>query len=135
MRGSKDNTTLFIVIGIFAFAIIVGTIIGSSYNYNERFTVNKNKLVYLYMEGCGHCKEFNSVWDNIKNKVDNDKTKYPFSADKLDLAKEGSEYANKYNIEYAPAILFIKEGSTNKNEYNGSRTVEKVLEWAIKQNN
>jgi len=29
----SDNTTLFIVIGIFVFAIIIGTIIGSSYKF------------------------------------------------------------------------------------------------------
>lgn len=133
MKG-KDNTTLFILIGILAFAIIVGTVIGSSYNYNEKFTVNNNKLVYLYMTTCGHCKEFNTTWEDISNKVNNDKTKYPFSAIKMDLAKEGSEYATKYDIQYAPAILFIKEGSTVKNEYNGSRTVDKVLDWALSQN-
>ena len=33
----NDNTTLFILISIFAFAIIMGTIIGSSYNKTERF--------------------------------------------------------------------------------------------------
>lgn len=133
MKG-KDNTTLFIVIGIFAFAIIVGTIIGSSYNNNERFTVNNNKLVYLYMTTCGHCKEFNDTWETIKSRVDGDKSKYPFSAIKMNLAEEGSEYANKYDIQYAPAILFIKDGSSAKNEYNGSRTADKVLEWASSQN-
>ena len=131
----KDNTTLFILIGMFAFAIIIGTIIGSSYNKTERFG-NNNKLVYLYMDGCGHCNEFNIHWSNIKSKIDGNKQKYSFSAEKYNLNdnSSGSNYAKTYDIQYAPAILFIKDGITTKNEYNGARTVDGVLQWAEKQN-
>lgn len=132
-----DNTMLFIVIGIFIFAIIVGTIIGSSYNSKERF-INQNspnKLVYLYMDGCGHCADFNTTWENIKNKVDGNSGTYNFTVEKYDLGNgKGSEYAKQFQISYAPAILFIKGSSPNtKNEFNGSRTVDKVLKWASSQ--
>jgi hypothetical protein len=132
----NDNTTLFIVIAIFAFAIIMGTIIGSSYNKTEKFG-NNNKLVYLYMDGCGHCNDFNTVWSNIKSKIDSNKVKYSFSAEKYNLNdnSSGSNYSKTYDIQYAPAILFIKDGVVAKNEYNGSRTVDGVLQWAEKQNN
>jgi hypothetical protein len=131
----NDNTTLFILLGILAFAIIIGTIIGSSYNKTERFG-NNNKLVYLYMDGCGHCSEFNIHWSNIKSTIDNNKDRYPFLAEKYNLndGSLGSTYSKTYDIQYAPAILFIKDGVTSKNEYNGSRTVNAVLEWAEKQN-
>ena len=132
----NDNTTLFILISIFAFAIIMGTIIGSSYNKTERFG-NNNKLIYLYMDGCHHCNDFNIHWSNIKNKIDGNKTKYSFSAEKYNINdnSNGTEYSKAYDIQYAPAILFIKDGVTSKNEYNGSRTVDGVLQWAEKQNN
>lgn len=130
-----DNTTLFIVIGIFITAIIVGTIIGSSYNSKERFTDSQNKLVYLYMDGCGHCAEFNTTWENIKNKVAGNPKTYNFTVEKYDLGNgKGSDYAKQFQISYAPAILFIKGSNpTTKNEYNGSRTVDDVLKWASSQ--
>lgn len=136
----SDNTTLFIVIGIFVFAIIIGTIIGSSYNSRERFTDSSppppaNKLVYLYMDGCGHCSDFNSTWENIKNKVEGNPGTYNFTVEKYNLGNgKGSEYAKQFQISYAPAILFIKASSSStKNEYNGSRTVDEVLKWASSQ--
>jgi len=136
----SDNTTLFIVIGIFVFAIIIGTIIGSSYNSRERFTDSSptnsnNKLVYLYMDGCGHCADFNTTWENIKNKVEGNPGTYNFTVEKYNLGNgKGSEYAKQFQISYAPAILFIKASSSStKNEYNGSRTVDEVLKWASSQ--
>lgn len=133
-----DNTTLFIVIGIFVTAIIIGTIIGSSYNSKERFTdppPPANKLVYLYMDGCGHCEDFNTTWENIKNKVDGNPGTYNFTVEKYNLSDgKGSEYAKQFQISYAPAILLIKGSSpSTKNEYNGSRTVDEVLKWASSQ--
>jgi hypothetical protein len=131
----SDNTTLYIVIGIFVTAIIIGTIIGSSYNSKERFANPPNKLVYLYMDGCGHCAEFNTTWENIKSKVEGKAGTYNFTVEKYDLGNgKGSDYAKQFQISYAPAILFIKGSNPNtKNEYNGSRTVDDVLKWASSQ--
>jgi len=127
-----DNTTLFIVIGIFLFAIIIGTVLGSSYNSKENFEGSNNKLVYLYMDGCGHCVSFNTVWENIKSKVEGNPSKYNFTLEKNNLnSGTGKEYAEKYQISYAPAILFLK--GTTKTEFNGSRTVDEVLSWASSQ--
>jgi len=131
----NDNTLLIILIVIFATAIIIGSIIGSSYYNNEKFT-SMNKLIYLYMDTCGHCKEFNIHWENIKSKIDSNKSKYKVITEKYNISDkgEGSKYADKYGISYAPAILFISSSNGEMKEFNGSRTVENVLNWIEKQN-
>jgi hypothetical protein len=130
----KDNSMFYLLLGIFIIAIIIGSVMVTSFNNREKFA-NNNKLVYLYMEGCHHCENFSIVWENIKSKIQSNPDKYTFSAEKYDLndGSTGSNYSKTYDVHYAPAILFIKDNNKDKNEYNGSRTVDEVLNWAVKQ--
>jgi hypothetical protein len=131
----KDNSMFYLLLGIFIIAIIIGSVMVTSFNNREKFANNNNKLVYLYMEGCHHCENFSIVWENIKSKIQSNPDKYTFSAEKYDLndGSTGSNYSKTYDVHYAPAILFIKDNNKDKNEYNGSRTVDEVLNWAVKQ--
>jgi hypothetical protein len=130
----KDNSMFYLLLGIFIIAIIIGSVMVTSFNNREKFA-NNNKLVYLYMEGCHHCENFSIVWENIKSKIQSNPDKYTFSAEKYDLndGSTGTNYSKTYDVHYAPAILFIKDNNKDKNEYNGSRTVDEVLNWAVKQ--
>jgi len=132
-KMQSDNTQLFIILGILAFAIIIGTIIGSSYKSRELFT-NSKRLVYLYMKNCPHCVAFNDEWASIEDTVSANPAKYDFTVEKYDLSSdEGKKYATENKIDYAPAILFISLKTT---EFDGnSRKAADVLEWATKQNN
>jgi hypothetical protein len=90
-RGSNDNSTsILVTIALILFIIIAGTIIYNSY-FREKFTgAQPNKLVYLYMENCGFCKEFNNVWNDMSKE---DLTKYKINMEKYDLNdKEYQEY-------------------------------------------
>jgi hypothetical protein len=130
----KDNSMFYLLLGIFIIAIIIGSVMVTSFNNREKFA-NNNKLVYLYMDGCHHCENFSIVWENIKSKIQSNPDKYTFSAEKYDLndGSTGTNYSKTYDVHYAPAILFIKDNNKDKNEYNGSRTVDEVLNWAVKQ--
>lgn len=131
---TSDNTRLYILLGVFLFAIIIGTIIGSSYNNRETFG-NYKKLVYLYMDGCTFCKDFDATWNAIDAEVKNNPTKYDFVTEKYDLNKDtiGAQYAKDNNIEYAPAILFV---SSRTFEYSGNtRGKDEILKWASEQKN
>ena len=85
VKKSGNNTRLYIVLGIIALAIIIGTVVGSS--YRERFTNPSKEIVYLYMETCGHCKNFTPIWEQM---AENNKDKFTF---------------NKYL--YCPKIYFL----------------------------
>jgi len=128
---SKDNTQLYVILGIIAFAIIMGTIIGSGYRNSELFTNNK-KLVYLYMENCPYCKNFDNEWSIIVDKVKNNK-EYNFTTEKYNLNDNslGTKYAKDNKIEYAPAIILISSKTVEYNEQ--TRNADAILKWASKQ--
>lgn len=123
-RGKEDSsTTILVSIALLLFIIIAGTIIYNSYN-RENFTNQPNKLVYLYMETCGFCKEFDKVWEEIEKE---DLTKYKINVNKFDLNKDGKDIANANSINYAPAIILI---TPNKHFlYEGERTKLEIFKW------
>ena len=134
--GGGSNTKLLLIIGIFAFAIIIGTLVGKSYFNREKFT-NNNQLIYLYMENCGHCKKFNETWNKINESVKDpsNANKYKFTTHKYDLMNDdkGIKYATENKIDYAPAILFISSNDKVKIFDENSRMPEIILEWAVKE--
>lgn len=125
-RGKEDSsTTILVSIALLLFIIIAGTIIYNSYN-RENFTNQPNKLVYLYMETCGFCKEFDKVWEDIEKE---DLTKYKINVNKFDLNKDGKDIANANSINYAPAIILI---TPNKHFlYEGERTKLEIFKWVL----
>lgn len=129
--SSFDISTRFLVIiGILAFAIIVGTIVGSTYTSNEGFTgtMDNNKtLVYLYMEKCRFCKEFNNTWGQIENEA---KQTNKFKTVKYDLneTEEGKKIATENNISYAPALLLQMNNKTLVYNEN-TRNKDEIISW------
>jgi hypothetical protein len=126
-RGSNDNSTsILVTIALILFIIIAGTIIYNSY-FREKFTgAQPNKLVYLYMENCGFCKEFNNVWDEMSKE---DLTKYKINMEKYDLNDQakGKVIADANKINYAPAIILITPN--NNFLYEGERTKLEIFKW------
>ena len=125
-RGSKDDSTSIIVtIAVLLFIIIGGTIIYNSYN-REKFTNQPNKLVYLFMEKCGFCKEFNNVWEEMSKE---DLDKYKINMEKYDLNDQGKgkEISNANKINYAPAIVLITPNGHFL--YEGERTKIAIFKW------
>lgn len=115
-----DNTRLFVILGILAFAIIIGTIVGSS--YKEKFT-NQKTLVYIYMDNCPHCQNFEPIWNKIVNKVKEDKTYSNLTTKKLNINNDEIKDVNS-----APTIMILP----SKKTYEETRDVDKILNWAIK---
>lgn len=125
-RGKTDDTYIYVIIAVFLFAIITGTIVYSSYR-NEKFTNPESKLVYLYMSGCVHCKDFDNEWVKIEDDNEN-KEKYNIKVDKLDLNEKGKSIAADNKINYAPAIILLKSDGTNI-IYEGKRTKDEIYKW------
>lgn len=131
--SSSNNTRLYVIIGILAFAIIVGTVIGSSYASRELFA-NSKRLVYLYMDKCPFCTDFNAEWTQIESAVKANPSRYDFTTQTYNLTSdEGKRYANENKIEYAPAILFV---GLKTSEFDGNtRRAAEILTWVQGQNN
>ncbi len=125
-KGDSDGTYIIVSIVLLLFAIIAGTIIYNSYN-KEKFTVD-NILYYLYMENCGHCKDFTPVWDAM-NTTNDANTSSKFLMKKLELNNDevGKKISTENKIDYAPAIILV----TPKKSYiyEGVRTQEAIFRW------
>lgn len=134
MVRKNNNYALYIFIFILVVLLITFLFMITT-NMKETFS-NDKKLIYLYLDNCAYCNEFNTQWNEIVAKVNADRTTYDFTVEKHKLDEPngiGARYAKDYNIAYAPAILFI---SSKVAEYNDStnRTSSRVLDWAVKQN-
>ena len=127
-RGKDDGTFIIVTIALLLFIIIAGTIIYNSYN-REKFTNYPNKLVYLYMETCGFCKEFNNVWKEIEDENKGSPEKYKITLEKFDLNKDekGKELSDSNKINYAPAIILITPSGNYI--YEGERTKLEIFKW------
>ncbi len=122
VRKNNSNTRLYIVLGILAFAIIVGTIMSSS--FKERFTSEKT-LVYFYMDNCPHCEKFEFVWRDIVEILKVESKYKDIKSQKINLS---SAEANDYpEINSAPTIMLLP----SKKIYDGPRTTGDILEWSL----
>lgn len=130
--SGSDNTRLYIILGIIAFAIIVGVLIGSS--YREKFT-NDIMLTYIYWDGCGHCVNFDPIWKEMSNNSDYRSTitfnKYEQNDEdpitKVKYTKIFSPYADGSPISSFPTIILTYQGF--KNEYKGDRNKRDIITW------
>ena len=79
---------------------------------------NSKKLVYFYMDSCGHCKNFTPTWDEFCNSNNSSITTH-----KIERA-EAKDKLERYNINGFPTILLLDENNDKLKEFNGERTVK-----------
>ncbi len=131
--NGKDNTRLFIILGVLTFAIIVGVLVGSS--YREKFTgesTNQIGLLYFYMESCPHCNDFNNIWKDLSNKYSDIIKFYKIDLNGIDRETNKSN-AEKYGVTSAPTIK-LKIGTGDYITYDkNQRTKEDIIKWVGEQ--
>lgn len=94
--------------------------------YLESFTNSGATLEYYYMQSCPHCTNFTPVWEELGQRVKNEKVK--ISLKKYDLqAPENKDRVDKNNVTGAPTIILQKDGKSS--EYNGGRNVDAILKF------
>ena len=88
----------------------------------------------LYMDGCGHCVSLEEPWNQMKTKVGG---KVVVAGD-IESAEIGKldELNQKYGTDVSvqdgyPTIYKIKHGGVEY--YNGERTVQKLVSWALQK--
>ena len=129
MKISKKNerylTWFFVILAV---VIPVVYVMFYKRHYFEMFT-NPPTLRYIYMQSCGHCKNFNPVWEELKTEVE--KQSINIKLEKLDLqAEENKEKCE--GISGAPTIVYI--GTDDKStEYKGERNVNEIINFLKNQ--
>jgi hypothetical protein len=88
----------------------------------------------LYMDGCGHCVTLEEPWNQMTKKVGKKVT----VEEDIESAETGKldELNKKYGTDVSvqagyPTIYKIKKGVVEY--YNGERTVQKLVSWALQK--
>tara|TARA_R110002073_G_scaffold327408_1_gene508007 strand:+ start:89 stop:595 length:507 start_codon:yes stop_codon:yes gene_type:complete len=90
---------------------------------NKKNTIKKPPfmtLLYFYMEGCGYCKKFNPIWEELTNIIQDIKLK------KIN-GPQNKALAQKYSIRGYPTIILIK--GKYKIVYQGARDIESIISF------
>tara|TARA_B100000925_G_C21799331_1_gene383935 strand:- start:58 stop:474 length:417 start_codon:yes stop_codon:yes gene_type:complete len=118
-KFNKLNSVVQIAIALLAVIALRYAILLLQYHYHasslENFS-NPKKLVYFYMDTCGHCKKFNPEWDKFAASYDG-----PLEIKKIERKEAGADL-EKYKIQGFPSVLLIDDQDNTK-EFEGDRTV------------
>ena len=126
----KDMFKYVIVISIILiFAVLISnkrTIEGFFNSDNKKYSVE-----YYYMEGCGHCVEFNNsgIWEQLKNN-----TWANVSLKKYNRS-ENLERVNDLNISSFPTIIVVDNSTSSPNiiaSFEEERTYDKIFNFIKK---
>jgi hypothetical protein len=125
MAVRKNNIVHYSILT--TFILIIFVIIMNGRYICESFSSEKKKysLEYYYMDGCGHCEDFNKsgVWDQLMSKTWDNVSIIKYNMkDKMDRVK-------KFNITGFPSIILV-DVSDGKDkivsEFKEERTRSKI---------
>jgi thiol-disulfide isomerase/thioredoxin len=138
-EGGSSNLPL-ILLSVFIIAIIAGSIVyGSSYyyrqteNFADASSLNKNYVLQYYnMPNCGHCKDFDSDWDEIVKRTTRNQAVVNYTTVKYDITDngDGAAMGRKYNVNSTPSILLVNISTGKVLTFNGNRTPEAIIAFA-----
>lgn len=108
---------LFVFLGGFLLNWLMG---GTLYEGNANMG---HKLTYYHMNGCGHCQNFNSVWDEFTSNYSGPPE---ITFEKIESANAPS------SVKGFPTIILTKaDGSTS--EFNADRTTGELQNFISNQ--
>ena len=126
----KDMFKYIIVISIiFIFAVLISnkqTIEGFFNSDNKKYSVE-----YFYMEGCGHCIEFNDsgIWEQLNNSA------WANVSLKKYNRSENLERVNELNISSFPTIIVVDSSTGSPNiiaSFEEERTYDNIFNFIKK---
>jgi len=94
----------------------------SDATFDSHLRDNSRTLVEFYAPWCGHCKKLAPEYEKAAATLVS--TGIPLA--KVD-ATESKDLGNRYNVKGFPTLMWFEDG--NKNEYDGGRTAEEIIEW------
>ena len=130
------QSILYLAVGLVLLYVIVNNILPTNMLFKENFDLlssdsspntmasdKSTKLVYFYMDGCGHCKNFTPIWNKFCSANSSTIKTYKFEQSKV------REKITEYNISGFPTILLLDENNAKIDEYNGERSIEALTSY------
>lgn len=125
----KNNKYMFNLILPLTFLVLIAVaiVIIHSGNLRERFE-QKYSLEYYYMDGCGHCVDFNNsgVWEQIAENNWSNTTVHKYNM------KDQNERVKKFKITGFPSIVMVDISGDDHvvlANFNGERTYSKIEQF------
>jgi thiol-disulfide isomerase/thioredoxin len=121
MKGFFSKKHMLMINMVLLLFIIIG--IGYLYNRKsfEPFSTPE-KLIYFYMNECGHCQRFNPIWSDFVKKYQGN----------VQLIKVERKQAKKelkvYKVEGFPTVVLVDDEGKHKT-YNGPRNVNGLMKF------
>ena len=130
MKGKGMLNYIIIISIIFIFAVLIS----NKQRIQEGFFNSDNKkysVEYYYMEGCGHCVEFNNsgIWDQLNNITWANVTLKKYNR------SENLDRVNELNISSFPTIIVVVNSSGTPNiiaSFEEERTYDKIFKFIKK---
>ncbi len=118
----KNATNLFL--SFILFMVIFSSLYKVSLNLNIEGLSNNRELVFVHMNGCGHCEKLMPHWDAAKSE-----NKSSISMRKVEMSeKDGPKLVKEHNIKGFPTIILLDNGKKVK-EYDGQRNKKGLLDF------
>jgi thioredoxin-like negative regulator of GroEL len=122
----KKMNKKLVIIMIIMIIIIIGFFVVLPMLTKENYGLSKTKkeIMFFSMKGCGHCVEFQPVWDALVNNYGNTEhleliqIKYP----------QQEKIVEEYGIKAFPTIVAVNKGKII-DTYNDERSYEPLQRW------
>jgi thiol-disulfide isomerase/thioredoxin len=132
----KPETFIYLAIVFILLYLVANYVLPSNMLFKENFELfnsspspsamtsdNSTKLVYFYMNGCGHCNKFTPTWDKFCSANSSSIKTYKFEQAQV------KEQITTYAISGFPTILLLDKNNAKIDEYNGERSVEALTSY------
>ena len=111
--------------------LIIAVIVILNGGYMTENFQEKYSLEYYYMDGCGHCVDFNKsgVWEKISGKKWNNLTVHKYNM------KDQQERVKKFKINGFPSIVIVDLSGSDEvvlESFNNERTYDNIVKFISK---
>ena len=125
---AKNNYIFNLILPSSLLLLIAAIIVMIHSGYLREGFQQKYSLEYFYMDGCGHCVDFNKsgVWDKVENTKWNN-----VKVEKFNM-KDARQRVEKFNIKGFPSIVMVDSSSGDEKvveSFNDERTFPKIAEF------
>jgi thiol-disulfide isomerase/thioredoxin len=89
-------------------------------------------VIYVYASWCGHCKNFNSTWDNFTKEMDNLKIKYvKIESEIFEKFRKENGGSIEREVHGYPTVCIhrFRNGKLEYIDFNQERTVENLVNF------
>tara|TARA_B100001769_G_scaffold275267_1_gene276690 strand:+ start:5049 stop:5474 length:426 start_codon:yes stop_codon:yes gene_type:complete len=122
LKKNKYFSVFLIIVIFLILRYLIDIFLLSKNSKKEGFDNSNDNFIYYYMNECGHCKNFNPKWNELKKKFHE---KHKDSNIKLSKI-ERAEIKNNENIKGFPTLRVVKKDGTQI-DYDGNRDPDKII--------